>query len=213
MLQKLLNTVKKNFPLEQIDSSEFDGLKVSGMKFDINAYEAKGLGHVSTMSAKGFFGLMKMDTLIIVPKEIDLPLFSYDRIKAMGNDTILLEFYDTLLGDCDLESIRKIKAEYSSYPKYEIEARWYDSIQLPETIALKGKKKDAAAFDKLCLDYTKAFLETKAEPVADMDAKLAKSAVYVDGLLSNGGASTDVFLKALGKEKTTRLFKNVLFGA
>lgn len=35
---------------------------------------------------------------------------------------------------------------------------------------------------------------------------------YVDGLLSHGGPSTDVFVKALGKEKATDLFENHLFG-
>ena len=54
------------------------------MRFFVKAYRADGLGHVSVMRAKGFFGLMKMDTLIIVPKEKDLPLYSYDRIYAMG---------------------------------------------------------------------------------------------------------------------------------
>ena len=34
----------------------------------------------------------------------------------------------------------------------------------------------------------------------------------VNGLLSNGGPSTDVFIKMFGKEKTTYLYKNILFG-
>ena len=38
------------------------------------------------------------------------------------------------------------------------------------------------------------------------------SAHYVNGLLENGGPSTDVFKKSLGEDKTARLFKNVLFG-
>ena len=47
-------------------------MKVSGMTFDIAAYKVEGLGHVSVMIASGFFGLMKMDTLIITPTAVDM---------------------------------------------------------------------------------------------------------------------------------------------
>ena len=57
--------------LQQIDQvfslgepAETKRMKVSGMTFDIAAYKVEGLGHVSSMVASGFFGLMKMDTLI-----------------------------------------------------------------------------------------------------------------------------------------------------
>jgi hypothetical protein len=38
------------------------------------------------------------------------------------------------------------------------------------------------------------------------------AAVYVNGLLEKGGPSTDVFKKELGVEKTTKLFRKILFG-
>ena len=71
---ELLKTIGEKYPLKPMDAGEFSSLKASGMQFAIEAYEAEGLGHVSYMQAKGFFGLMKMDTLIINPKELDLPL-------------------------------------------------------------------------------------------------------------------------------------------
>ncbi len=213
MLDKLLSEIKNKYKLSSLDASDFASLKVSGMKFAISAYEAAGLGHVSTMAAKGFFGLMKMDTLIVVPKDIDLPLLSYDRIKAFGNETLIVELYDTCLEKCDLSSLKKLKESNSSFARYETGSHWYDDIKLPESIGFKGKKKDAEAFDALCLEYVKKYLSLEAAPVTDTKAKAAKSAVYVDGLLSNGGPSTDVFIKGIGKEKTTRLFKEILFGA
>ena len=211
MLEECLSQIEKKFTLTPIDSSEFDGIKVSGLKFDIKAYDAKRLGHVSTMAAKGFFGLMKMDTLIIIPRELDLPLFSYDRIKAAGKEIILIEFYDTLLEPCDLGSIDKIKADNSSFDKYEMEKRWYDEITLPQTMTFKGKKKDSREFDKLYRECLNAFLELPARQVTDVDAKIAKSSKYCEGLLKFGGTSTDVFMKNLGREKTERLFREILF--
>lgn len=35
--------------------------------------------------------------------------------------------------------------------------------------------------------------------------------VYVEGLLKNGGPSTDVFKKGIGEEKTAELFRKILF--
>ena len=85
-MKEVIELIDKKYKLTTLGSKGFDGMKVKGMTFSINSYNAEGLGHVSTMCAKGFFGLMKMDTLIINPSEIDLPLLSYDRIHVMGKD-------------------------------------------------------------------------------------------------------------------------------
>ena len=76
MTEKLLALLKKTYPLHKCDAGEFAALKANGMRFTVETYEAVGLGHVSVMRAKGFFGLMKMDTLIVNPTERDLPLYS-----------------------------------------------------------------------------------------------------------------------------------------
>jgi hypothetical protein len=55
-------------------------------------------------------------------------------------------------------------------------------------------------------------LNSHAVPVADRAAKQAKASYYVNGLLSRGGPSTDVFKKSLGEETTAKLFETVLFG-
>ena len=51
MTNKLLNIIKGRYPLHEIDPGEFAKMKVSGMNFEIKAYEAEGLGHVSVMRA------------------------------------------------------------------------------------------------------------------------------------------------------------------
>ena len=211
MISKLLNAISDKYPLKEKGASGFDGIKVKGMKFAINSYEAKGLGHVSTMCAKGFFGLMKMDTLIITPKYKDLPLFSYDRIKAMGNDKLYVEFYDTCVEEPNLNAIDDLLSKYSDIPKAEAKKQWYDDIKLSQTTTFVGKKKDSDSFDKMALEFMNAFVCIDAKDVTDHETKEKKTSVYVDGLLNNGGPATDVFLNAMGKEKTTELFKKVLF--
>ena len=54
MTEQLLNGIRKRFPLTEKPVGEFATLKANGMTFTIKAYDAKGLGHVSVMTAKGF---------------------------------------------------------------------------------------------------------------------------------------------------------------
>lgn len=214
MLNKMLEIIDNSFPLEEMDVKEYARLKAKGMKFSIKAYKAKGLGHVSVMTAKGFFGLMNMDTLIINATEKDLPLYSYDRVFAMGNDTLIVELYDTVINPSEFEDIDKVNDKYSNIPKHDLGKHWYDSIKLEESVSAKGKvKTDKEMFDKYALEHFQAYINT-VNGGADIDSKLKKekASVYVEGLLKNGGPSTDVFKKALGNEATGELFRNYLFG-
>ncbi len=211
MTNKIIDIIKKTYPLRKIDVGDMKTVKANGMTFEIEAFYAEGLGHISVMKAKGFFGLMKMDTLIVNPFELDLPLYSYDRIYAMGNDTLIVELYNTFIKKCRLDKLKKAKAEFNDLPEHELGAHWYDSIKLAESISKKGKKAESKRFDELTLKHFEAFLALKANDTNTAEKK-EKADVYVDGLLKNGGPSTDVFKKALGEEKTSFLFKTILFG-
>lgn len=211
MTNKILDILKTKFTLTPIDAGDMATLKASGMTFKVEAYVAEGLGHVSVMRAKGFFGLMKMDTLIINPTELDLPLYSYDRILAMGNDTLIVELYDTLVGNYSENGMKAVKEEFASLPERDPGEHWYDSIKLPSSISKKGKK-ITSELDKMTLEHFKSYLSSSDIPVEDTESKKEKAAVYVNGLLEKGGPSTDVFKKQLGIEKTTKLFREILFG-
>ena len=212
MTDNLLQIIKKTYRLEALDTGEFQVLKASGMKFEIHAYRAPGLGHVSVMEASGMMGLMKMDTLIVNPLEKDLPLYSYDRVYAMGNDTLIIELYDTLLGSTDLEKVRAVKASLSDIPDHPLGEHWYDSIKLPDSVSKKAKKDQTERFDRFTEQYLEDLLASAPSVSCDPALKAEKAAVYVNGLLEHGGPSTDAFLKALGKEQTAHLFQKVLFG-
>ena len=214
MVNRLKTLIGEKFPLSEIGCGEFAKMKVNGMDFYISAYKAEGLGHLSVMTAKGFFGLMQMDTLIINPTEIDLPLYSYDRIFAMGNDTLIVELYDTLLSDYSEEGMNGVKAKkkYSSIPERDPGEHWYDSIKLSSSISKKGKKKHTDLMHSLTDQHLEAYIKSSKTPVTDRAAKLEKARVYVNGLIEKGGPSTDVFKKSIGQEKTRELFERILFG-
>lgn len=214
MTDRLLTLIDKKYPLTSIDCGEFAEMKVKGMKFKISAYKAEGLGHVSVMRASGMMGLMKMDTLIINPTEIDLPLYSYDRIFAMGNDTLIVELYDTMLGEYSEDVMKEVKAKekYSAIPERDPGEHWYDSIKLASSISKKGKKKHLSLINSLTDQHFEAYISSDSDNVSDKAAKQDKARVYVNGLIEKGGPSTDVFKGAIGEEKTRELFEGVLFG-
>ena len=212
MIENILSRIAERYPLKEIELHDLAHLKASGMKFTVRAFMAEGLGHVSVMSATGFLGLMKMDTLIINPIALDLPLYSYDRIFAMGNDTLIVELYDTLAGDYDGSAMETVKSEYRDIPERDPGEHWYDSIKLPESISKKGKNKQSKRLNALALEHFDAYINSSSVLTDDTQAKKIKAENYVLGLLKNGGPSTDVFKKSLGDEKTEKLFKTALFG-
>jgi hypothetical protein len=130
----------------------------------------------------------------------------------MGNDTLIVELYDTLTASVDMSALDAVKAEFSHLQERDPGEHWYDSIKLKESISKKGKKADTAQLDELAIKHFCAYLEADVPSVADVDKKKELSTNYVNGLLKNGGPSTDVFKKELGEDKTARLFREVLFG-
>lgn len=214
MVEKIIEEIAKRYSLIEKNTGEFARFKASGMTFSCAAYEAAGLGHISVMRAKGFFGLMKMDTLMICPEQKDLPLLSYDRIYAMGNDTLIMELYDTCIHSVgDLSLVDEVKSKYAYLPDRMASGGskeyWYDDIRFSQSVTKKGKKKDN--FDAFVEEYLQAYLRIESAD-CERTEKMQKTAAYAEGLLSHGGAATDVLKKELGEEKTKKLFANVLFG-
>lgn len=212
MINQILDNIRSKYVLNEIEVKEFSKFKAKRMKFSIQAYHAKGLGHVSVMKANGFFGLMKMDTVIIVPQEKDLPLYSYDRIYAMGNDTLIVELYDTMVNRSEFLTLDNVKNKYQFIPERDPGHHWYDSIKLTQSISKKAKSKLTSKLDSLALEHFEAYLDIETTELIQIEKKKELSSQYVNGLLEHGGPSTDVFIKMFGVEKTRHLYNAILFG-
>jgi hypothetical protein len=207
-------------PLEMIASTyelnEKPGLtrefKASGMSFSAVAHEAAGFGHVGVMNAHGMLGLMKMETVVLNPFSVDAPLFSLDRIHAFGREVLVAEMYDSLLGSSFCaDPMEAAVAQCPNIPKDK--DYWYDYLVIRPGLSLKGKRKDAAAFDGYSQAFLRAYLEAAAKAEScEPEEKKRKASVYSEGLLSNGGPATDPVKKAMGVEWTEDFFRTVLFG-
>lgn len=212
MIDNILKQLGNAYSLKELAMDKHSVVKSPVIKFHIHHFLAEGLGNVSVMRGSGMFGLMKMDTVIVNPFLKDAPLFSYDRILAVGNDTLILELYDTQLAPCHLGVMAEVSAEANAFPDHDLGSHWYDNIKYKESLSKRGKKL-TEQFNALTAQYFAAYIElTRAAPICDEGKKRAAASNYVEGLLSNGGPSTDAFKKILGDEEAKALFRKVIFG-
>lgn len=213
-----LSIAKKYFEVsEKTVPDEFRAMKTSKMKTNIEQYNVEGLGNMTFQHASAMFGMMKMEMMCITPTDRDVPLFSFDAINAMGNYTLIIELYDVMLDKTDrIElALEEIKEQYKDLPDDDRGEHWYDSIKMPSSVSKKGRRKALeVACDELYGKYLEAYFAAAKEmpEVADKEVKRAASDAYVQGLLDNGGPSTDIFVDMLGKDKTTEYFKKYIFG-
>ena len=208
----MLRELGRAFPAEKEDIGADARLKKGPFRLETESYRLPGLGHYCILRMTALLGLMKMETLVLAPTERDLPLYSYDRIQAMGNDTLIAELYDTTVGGFRAPALDAVCADGAALPDRDPGTHWYDGIRLSQSISKIGKKAQREALDSLAAAHFSAWLTAECPPLTDKAAKQAKTDAYVEGLLTHGGPSTDVFLKTLGREQTEQLFRRVLFG-
>ncbi len=217
----VVEIAKKYFNVTELDPGEYANVKGGMINANVKQYYIEGVGNLAIQKAKAMLGLMKMDMTCITPIDRDLPLFSYDIVDAMGNYTLIIEMYDVMLDnkkfmEVDLKDFLSIKEKYANLPDDDRGEHWYDDIKLESSVSKKDKKKAIAeAVDELYGEYLEKYFKMASEmpELEDKEAKRAKSHAYVEGLLSNGGPSTDQFVKMIGKEKTSEYFGNVIFGS
>jgi len=213
MIDFAISAVKEQYGLTVREIPQNSLIKKNGMKFAICAYEIPGIGNLSTVRMSAMLGLMKMTTVVLTPLEKDAPLFSYDRISAFGQETLLCELYDTCLRKPDVSGLAAVKKAYESLPDHDLGKHWYDPMKLSPTLAKRGKKL-SSQFDELEQEYFKAYLNSlSAAEACDSGEKNAKTAEYVDGLFTHGGPSTDQFAKLIGIEEAKELFSKYIFAS
>ena len=211
MLEKLLEAIEARFPLTRNEGATRQ-FQAMGMAFEARAYAARGLGHVGVMTAQG---PMQMETLVINPFELDAPILSFDRIEGMGQETVIVEMYDSLLGDSfRADGIVHALGESAVVLEKELESSWYAPLIVQPWLHLKGASGDGVRCDAIAADYVEAYLAAAqaAEPCAP-DQKQRKAGAYSQGLLEHGGPATDPVKAATGEEFTAALFRETLFGA
>ena len=208
MIEKIIDRIGYNYPLKEKDIAEFRSFKVGPANNECEAYDAKNMGNIFAMSSKAMLGLMKMETLVIAPFDIDGPVFTLDVINGKN---IYIDLIDaTLDKSYDEKRTLAVKNKYLAFLQNDQKAKWDDKFRLRSS--LNGKFPDAKKAEECVMEMVEAYLKSLDEThVCYSGDKKEKIREYTDELLENGGPATDVFLKQLGREKTERFFNEAMF--
>ncbi|MBR5514152.1 MAG: hypothetical protein IKV85_09255 [Ruminococcus sp.] len=215
-----LDAISQEYTLIPEDPSNYKEITVYNIfNFDVQQYSVEDVGNLSVMKVN--MGFMQMATLILTPIDKNLPLVSADYMYQFGKRTSYLEFYDCVPDLNDeayqslLSELSAVKEKYSELEDTTPTPAWYDSLKTVGFYKV-GKAKDDPTLDQMLCDGFKTVLTTSkelptlSEEEKDNKRKLCKE--YSDGLISNGGISTDVFKEQLGEDTTRDFFDKVLFG-
>lgn len=192
------------------DVTPFQTFSGKGMKFRLQSYDWDGCACVSHMSMRAFLGMMTMETVICTPYAKDLPLFSFDGIKAFGKTTLFIEFYDTLVAPVDLSALERVQQSYKNLKDKTMKPAWYDNLMLSPSTFKVGR---SPRMPQLATEMTTAYLNLFAT-ANDVDriVKTARNNAYVEGLISNGGPAINTVRDILGAQPAETMFRRFLFG-
>ena len=211
MTERFYRLLSRSYTLKERDIGEFAQIKGKGMCFDVRAFDVENGGSLCLLKMKGFFGLMKMESVVFSPAFRDAPIYSCDEIAAFGADTLILELYDTTSTHPDFGELQQVKDSFASLPDHDHGTHWYDSIRLPVSVYKKGKKLQAA-FSEMFEAYSAEYLRLmdQCRPCTPEEKKVLDEE-YVLGLMKNGGPAVDQFIKMIGEDKTAQFLKTVMF--
>lgn len=218
-IDKGMATLAEYYTVKPLDPASYQDMTMYGlMKFHVDQYQVEELGNLSVMTAN--MGFMQMVSYMITPYEKNVPLCTLDFMYIMGNRKSYVEFYD-LVGDTQtsayqqvMTSLADMTERYDNITELPVDAAWYDNFL---TVDMHKQLKDDAVNEEMFCDALRTYLDaSKTMEISspeDAARQLEITQEYSDGLIKNGGVSTNVFKKALGEEKTRDFFDQVFFGS
>lgn len=218
-VDEALAAISEKYTVTEEDCGEYSQMTVYGiMKFKVKQYDVEEVGNLSVMTVN--VGAMQMASVILNPQEKNLPLVSADYMYMLNNRKCFLELYN-LVEEMDddykalLERFDGLEDKYSSLEDSSSSPAWFDDLRT-STRYKAGKPSDDALLSEMLGDGFKAVLEnSESLPELTEEQKNAKNEItkkYTEGLITQGGISTDAFKASLGEEITRDFFSKVLFG-
>ena len=211
MKEIVIRELKKHFTLKSKDMGDYKTIKKGLFHFECENYEIENVGNLFFIKLNAMLGLMKMETAVITPIYKDASFGNIDIVKAMGNDTYIMEMYDTALHQEDLSGFDYLKTKYGIIREYDSQPRWYDELRLSSTISKKGRNISKQA-DALMLEWLQQYIKLLLNAEAcDPEEKIKRNKKYSDRLISEGGMAVDSLTKMIGAEKTATLIRKYMY--
>ena len=108
-MQMDMSGIKPDIRLVPVDIGDYETIKGRGMTFHTRVFDAIDMGRLFLMDMTAFGNLMRMETVVFTPLELDGPIYSMDKISAFGRSTLVLELYDTTLSHSDFTALNTVK--------------------------------------------------------------------------------------------------------
>lgn len=207
--------IDKETKLDEINHPEFNKLKISVIKLNVSHYKIDGFGSFCLLEGKGMLSLVKMKTIVLLPLSKKYPMLSLERMKMGKKNIFIAELYD-FNGEEDQQfSFNKYQERLKDLPNHKTDPCWYESLYACPAIYKDGSKKDNQLFDDISNELLKDYLDMARNALVldDNESQSYKNNVsmYRERLLNEGGVSTNMFIKYLGKERTRQFFEKVMF--
>ena len=213
----VLAALERTSLLKQEDLGADAHLSAKGMTFETESWEIQEIGHLCIMKMSAPLGLMRMETAIIAPTHVDVPLFNLDWVKAFGTETQIAELYDTQLmpwpNECH-EAFEFARAQYADLPDAPAgDAHWYDDILYPCSFHKKGRGL-TERMSRAAQDYLTVYTELlAAAPTCNSTEKAAKVQAFAEKLFEEGGPAVNQVAKLFGEQTAKRLILQHMYGA
>jgi len=218
-IDAVLAQLNQNYTVTPCDIGEYKEMKMYGvMKFHVEQYDISEIGNLSIMRVN--MGFMQMATVVITPRDKNLPLLSADYMYILSKRKAYLEFYDVVKEKDEvynqlLVALSQIQSKYDYLENIQTTPAWYQHL-LTVTSYKSGSLKQDEDLKDMLIDSIKAYIQhSKQLPFLSETEKAEKLAIttdYTNGLIEKGGISTDVFKKQLGETETKKFFDKVFFG-
>lgn len=216
LLNSVLTALRRHYTLSQEDLGQDAHLSKKGFTFETQSWEIQGAGHLCVMQMRAFFGLMRMETAVIAPTNVDAPLFNMDWVGAFGNETSIAELYNTQLREWPhecTEALEHVCGLYDDLPNAPSgDARWYDDLLYPCSFH-KGGRGQTERMSCAAQDYLLVYTELLAASLpCDAAEKSAKVRTFAQRLFAEGGPAVDMVTKLFGKQTAERLILRHMYG-
>ena len=219
-LEAGLALLREHYAVEECEiDPAFQNPNVGGRPNHVRRFDVKGVGNLLTMTAKDVDS-NQLSTFVLMPYFKNLPLFSTDYVYNDDKRFFLIEIYDLSIREDDtfkrgIDAFAKHAKAWDDMPEFPTQPRWYDKIRPVCVAKAPALEQDELACSRF-LEMLDLFVEMEqaADPLAgdELAQKWQKNKGYSDGLVDQGGVSTDMWTAALGAENVRRFFDEVFFG-
>lgn len=212
--------MRSNYEVTPMVSGEFGKIHIKQMDFVVSQYKVKGVGNLLILSSRDS-SEMQMESFVITPYFKNLPIFSTDYIFIKERRCILNELYSVVskkdaLYEKYMEEFTENKKKHEALMDMPEKPCWYDeirSVHIAKVTAPENDKEIQEIFEENLETFLSMEKESPLLSKEEYQDKWQKTQDYIDGLIANGGASTDLFKSALGPDKTKKFFDTVFFAS